>query len=205
MSLFHTALTAFTLAFAALSGGAQAGATTAGDSYPRINYLFDSHAPVLVSGDDDLCTWSSNWCTYKAWIEHEVVDDRKVVCTVWSSAEERLGSTKFIFPAKSYVIYTAPSGKCIEGFRFSGHEPYRDYSMKYQSKMESMSSYHHHAIVSFSPTAYDWMFINGDRWGSDRGMNWRYSGFIELKVSSINYSHPGLPGSLVAPRGGFGR
>ena len=114
---------------------ANAAAPASSDStMATIDYSFYGNDPVLVRGDADLYSSRYNPSEFEIIVEHEIVNDRQVVCTVHSSVEEtRWGSTKFRFPARSYVIYTAPSGQCVTGFRFHMTEQFTDYSTNWKT------------------------------------------------------------------------
>ena len=207
MTTFKTTLTACLLALAALTNPAGAIAPDSGDEViGPIGYCIDSNSPVLERGDADLWSSSYNMTRHEFFVEHKVVDSKKVVCTIWSTAEESIGSTKFRFPTRSYVIYTAPSGKCIKGFRFSSRESFHTYAMdwEYEFDYRQGGGMLYSSIVL--PGAYNhWIGVSGDGWGDDYHMYWDYYGSIHVKIADINYSNLQYQGSMVSPSYNRGR
>ena len=206
MTIFKTVLTACILTLATLGDVVEAGAPASGDSIENVGYLIDSHNPVLERGDADLWSSSFNRTRYEFFVEHKVVDSRKVVCTIWSTAEESRGATKFRFPTRSQVIYTAPAGKRIKGFRFSARESFHTYSMDWEYEVD----YRRGGVMTYStillPGAYNhWIGISGDDWGDDHHMYWDYYGQIHVKVADIDYGNLQYQGSMVSPSSNRGR
>ena len=179
---------------------AGAASTTSSES---IDFSFYSHDPVLVRGDADLRSSRYNPCVFDIVIEHEIVNDRQIVCTVHSSIEEtRWGNTKFRFPARSYVLYTAPSGTYVTGFRFHGSEQFTGYSAHLDDyEHYRMNGWNSMAASMVGPREH-WVYIRSDGWGDDYGMWWRYYGQLEVATADIDYSHLQYQGSHVSP--GFG-
>ena len=200
MTTFKTALTACLLALTAITNLAQAG-----DSIKNVHYSIDSHDPVLLRGDADLWSHRNNPSKYTFSIEYKLVDQRKVVCTIWSSVEEPTGSTKFRFPTRSYVVYTAPSGKYIKGFRFGSNEAYRTYDYHWDRFEEygTPGGLYYGIAMEMGPRGH-YLGMSGDLWGSDYDMYWDFWGSIQIKVADINYSNLQYRGSRVSPSS-FGR
>ena len=131
------------------------------------------------------------------------MDHRRVVCTIHSSATEtRWGKTQFRFPARSYLIYTAPSGKCVTGFRFHPSETFiRNYCVYW----DTVSRYLVHPLplpdrftTRPGPGEDTWQ-VAGDRLGDDNDMMWVYAGRIQVATADIDYSNLYNKRSDVAP------
>ena len=191
------------LAQLGVTSTANAAAPASSDStIANIDYSFYGNDPVLVRGDADLYSSRYNPSEFEIIVEHEIVNDRQVVCTVHSSVEEtRWGSTKFRFPARSYVIYTAPSGQCVTGFRFHMTEQFTDYSTNWKTFEHYRRGRWSWASCWTGPRDH-WMNISADGWGDDHGMWWRYYGQIQVATAAIDSSNLQYRGSGVAPGGG---
>jgi len=197
MSFFRIALTTCSLALAALVQPVIAGDRVVGP----VSYSIESHAPILERGDADL--WSSwyNKTRYEFFVEHHIVDSRKVVCTTWCTAEERRGSTKYRFPARSYVLYTAPSGKYVKGFRFASYEQFRTYNVDVERFEDHgvNTMFDRWGIVLEAGPADHYLGMSGDLRGPDRGMYYDFWGHAEIQIADIDYSRLRYRGSMVAP------
>ena len=186
------------------ASAANAEAPSSSQSIVDVNYQLFSNDPVLERGDADLYSNRYNWTAYEIIVEHEIVDDRKIVCTIHSSAKEtRWGYTKFRFPAQSKVIYTAPSGKCITGFRFASSATLNP---GYHVTTATVYGYCRGGLldwVSHRVLGQSMWRVAGDRWGDDHDMSWMYHAGIQISVADIDYSNLQYPSSWVAP-GSFG-
>lgn len=200
MNLFKTTLTALTLAFTALGGPAGAESTASGTTIERVGYSIDSNPAVLERGDADLWSHRTNQTLYKFWVRHEVVDHRKVVCTIWSTAEESRGTTKFRFPTRSYVLYTAPQGRYVTGFRFHRYDSLRTSSFDYGYTFHYLSGRGFLVSRIFDLNNWNQFWIYGDDWGQDHDICWDLRGSVEVETAPVTYSG-GINGSMVAPSG----
>ena len=201
MNLIKNTVTALTLAFAACMGTAQAESSDRNATFEQVVYTIDSNPAVLVRGDADLWSHRTNQTNYRFWVMHDVVDDRKVVCTIYSTAEESRGTTKFRFPTRSYVLYTAPPGRYVTGFRFHHYDSLRtsafDFGYVYSYRIGGNLLVDQ--IYDLNSSQQFWIW--GDDWGQDYDIAWDLHGSIEVETKRINYSNLQYQGSMVAPSG----